>query len=56
MPVITSPCQAPGNRQRIGLEDSALNILKERIRRATVSLNIRNLQMFNTLLDALEVM
>jgi len=49
MPVITeSFCQAPGNRQRIGPGDSALNILKERMSQSDRSLNIRNRQMFNT--------
>jgi len=35
-------------------EDSALDILKERMSQSDRTLNIRNLQMFNTLLDALD--
>lgn len=35
-------------------EDSALAILKDRLSQSDRSLNIRNLQMFNTLLDALD--
>ena len=38
---------------QLDLEDSALNILKDRMSQSDRSLNIRNLQMFNTLLDAL---
>ena len=38
----------------LDVEDSALNILKGRMSQSDRSLNIRNLQMFNTLLDALE--
>ena len=38
---------------RLDTEDSALVILKERMSQDDRSLNIRNLQMFNTLLDAL---
>ncbi|HXB96192.1 MAG TPA: mechanosensitive ion channel domain-containing protein, partial [Puia sp.] len=37
----------------LDLEDSALNILKGRLSQNDRSLNIRNLQMYNTLLDAL---
>src|SRR3984957_329040 len=38
---------------RLDTEDSALGILKDRMSQDDRSLNIRNLQMFNTLLDAL---
>ena len=38
---------------QLDIEDSALNILKGRMSQSDRSLNIRNLQMFNTLLDAL---
>ena len=38
---------------RLDLEDSALDILKDRMSQSDRTLNIRNLQMFNTLLDAL---
>ena len=38
---------------KLDLEDSALDIIKERMSQNERTLNIRNLQMFNTLLDAL---
>jgi potassium efflux system protein len=39
---------------KLDLEDSALDILKDRMSQSDRTLNIRNLQMFNTLLDALD--
>jgi len=40
--------------EKLDEEDSALDILKERVMQNDRTLNIRNLQMFNTLLDALD--
>ena len=53
VPVITeSFSKLPEIDEQLDLEDSALNILKNRMSQDDRSLNIRNLQMYNTLLDA----
>jgi potassium-dependent mechanosensitive channel len=51
--VIESFGKLPEIDNRLDIEDSALDILKDRLSQDDRSLNIRNLQMFNTLLDAL---
>lgn len=54
VPVITqSFSQLSDIDAHLDMEDSALDILKDRLLQNDRSLNIRNLQMFNTLLDAL---
>lgn len=40
--------------EKLEMEDSALLIIKERMSQSDRTLNVRNLQMFNTLLDALD--
>jgi potassium efflux system protein len=53
VPTITeSFVRLPEIDDQLDLEDSALDILKERMSQNERTLNIRNLQMFNTLLDA----
>jgi small-conductance mechanosensitive channel len=55
VPVITeSFAHLPEIDNKLDLEDSALDIIKERMSQSDRTLNIRNLQMFNTLLDALD--
>jgi potassium efflux system protein len=54
VPLITeSFTKLPDIDNQLELEDSALIILKDRMSQGDRTLNIRNLQMFNTLLDAL---
>ena len=54
VPIITeSFSRLPEIDNQLEIEDSALTILKSRMSQNDRSLNIRNLQMFNTLLDAL---
>jgi potassium efflux system protein len=54
VPVITeSFSKLPDIDDQLDREDSALTILKNRLSQNDRSLNIRNLQMYNTLLDAL---
>ena len=54
VPLITeSFSRLPDIDNQLDLEDSALDILKDRMAQSDRTLNIRNLQMFNTLLDAL---
>lgn len=54
VPVVTeSFSKLPDIDDQLDREDSALNILKNRLSQNDRSLNIRNLQMYNTLLDAL---
>ncbi|HVS96655.1 MAG TPA: mechanosensitive ion channel domain-containing protein [Puia sp.] len=54
VPVVTeSFSKLPEIDEQLDMEDSALTILKNRLTQSDRSLNIRNLQMYNTLLDAL---
>ncbi|HEV9035986.1 MAG TPA: mechanosensitive ion channel domain-containing protein, partial [Puia sp.] len=54
VPVVTeSFSRLPDIDDQLDQEDSALNILRNRLSQNDRSLNIRNLQMYNTLLDAL---
>ena len=46
--------QLPDIDSKLEIEDSALAIIKERMSQSERTLNVRNLQMFNTLLDALD--
>jgi len=55
VPVVTeSFARLPEIDNKLDLEDSALDIIKDRMSQSDRTLNIRNLQMFNTLLDALD--
>jgi len=55
IPVVTeSFAHLPDIDNKLDLEDSALDIIKERMSQSDRTLNIRNLQMFNTLLDELD--
>ncbi|HEY4108090.1 mechanosensitive ion channel family protein [Puia sp.] len=55
VPIVTeSFVRLPEIDNKLDLEDSALDILKDRMSQSDRTLNIRNLQMFNTLLDALD--
>jgi potassium efflux system protein len=55
IPTVTeSFVKLPDIDNQLDLEDSALDIIKERMSQSDRTLNIHNLQMFNTLLDALD--
>ncbi|HVU96339.1 MAG TPA: mechanosensitive ion channel domain-containing protein [Puia sp.] len=55
IPVVTESFgHLPDIDNKLDLEDSALDIIKERMSQSDRTLNIRNLQMFNTLLDELD--
>src|SRR5258708_27819034 len=52
--ITSSFIHLPEIREKLYDQDSTLDILKERVLQNDRTLNIRNLQMFNTLLDALD--